>query len=506
MKKFFMSILIAIFLMLMFQPCKAEAAEDTVGGTFGETLTWEFENGTLTISGEGYTSHFSQEKYPPWYYLRNEIHTIVVKEGVKFLGDRIFLEHNNVTKVQLHSGITAIGIKAFQNCYKLEEINIPDCVTFIGEKAFYSCKSLKKITIPNSVTEMGGKVFFNCISLESVTLSNSLRRIGQSSFRQCKSLTNITLPKSVYAISEYAFSGCENLRKVEILGNIEKIDYYAFEGCESLEYLDLSASLRYIGDKAFIGCETIKEIRFHGDMPEMGNAVLGLGGHEDFLCVLYYPANNKTWSQEQLKKEIGNQISFFLLVPYGTLECDHEVVAADGKAATCTEKGLTKKQYCSKCNKTLKEQSTIEALGHDYNVRRVEPTCTEIGYVLFTCNRCQKEEPRREIPALGHNFGKWETTKEPTVEEAGIQTRSCIRCKEQQNQEVAFKTLSLTDYIKKRASKNTVDISTEKRGNQDINNTQDPFSQWLGKVLVPIMVILLAVSIFLVRHYIKKGE
>lgn len=505
MKKFSMSILIAIFLMLMFQPWKVEAAVDTDSGTFGEALTWEYENGTLTISGEGYTSHFLEGKRPPWYYLRNKIHTIVVNEGVTFLGDGVFLDHRNVTKVQLHSGITYIGIQAFKDCYKLEEINIPDGVTGIDHKAFYNCKSLKKITIPNSVTYVGSSVFHYCTSLESVTLSNSQREVGQSMFRECVRLTSITLPRSVYRISDYAFSGCESLKKVEILGSIEKVEEYAFSGCRLLEYLDFSASLRYIGNQAFSGCKTIKEIRFHGDMPEIVDSVFGLGGHEDSLCNLYYPVNNKTWTQEKMEKELWTGSAYAKFVPYDTSECDHKVAIVDGKTVTCTEKGLTGELYCSKCKKILSEHSTIEPLGHDYGINSVQPTCTEAGYVLLTCVRCQNEE-YQEKAALGHSFGEWETTKEPTVREAGIQTRSCTRCKEQQNQEVAFKTLSLTDYIKKRAAKNTVDISTEKSGNQDIDNTQDPFSQWLVKVIVPILVILLVAAIFFARQYIKKSK
>ena len=54
------------------------------------------------------------------------------------------------------------------------------------------------------------------------------------------------------------------------------------------------------------------------------------------------------------------------------------------------------------------------------------PTCTEDGYFLYTCSCSQtKKEP---IKALGHDFGAWTVTKQPTTTEKGTETRKCSRC------------------------------------------------------------------------------
>lgn len=63
-------------------------------------------------------------------------------------------------------------------------------------------------------------------------------------------------------------------------------------------------------------------------------------------------------------------------------------------------------------------------------------TCTADGWnEYYVCSRCgicvDKEGNLAEIPttsALGHDFGDWVVTKEPTADKAGYQTRTCSRC------------------------------------------------------------------------------
>ncbi len=76
-------------------------------------------------------------------------------------------------------------------------------------------------------------------------------------------------------------------------------------------------------------------------------------------------------------------------------DCDEELCTEHteevipGKAATCTEPGLTEGKKCATCGKVLKEQEEIPALGHDYDdgVVTTEPTLTEAGIKTYTCER-----------------------------------------------------------------------------------------------------------------------
>ena len=62
--------------------------------------------------------------------------------------------------------------------------------------------------------------------------------------------------------------------------------------------------------------------------------------------------------------------------------CEHQEELVKGKAATCTETGLTDGKKCSVCQETLVAQEEIPALGHtEEKVEAKAPTCTEEGNV-----------------------------------------------------------------------------------------------------------------------------
>ena len=91
-------------------------------------------------------------------------------------------------------------------------------------------------------------------------------------------------------------------------------------------------------------------------------------------------------------------------------------------------------------NRNFTDTKTVEvtALGHDWGEWTVttEPTCTEPGVETRTCSRCGETETR-PVEALGHNWGEWAVTTAPTCTEAGVETRTCSRCGETETRPVA---------------------------------------------------------------------
>ena len=93
----------------------------------------------------------------------------------------------------------------------------------------------------------------------------------------------------------------------------------------------------------------------------------------------------------------------------------HTPEVVPGKAATCTEDGLTDGEKCSVCGEVIKAQEVIKAAGHDMTaVAAKEPACIENGNIAYyVCDVCQliyaDEEGEKElslaeviIPATGH--------------------------------------------------------------------------------------------------------
>lgn len=108
---------------------------------------------------------------------------------------------------------------------------------------------------------------------------------------------------------------------------------------------------------------------------------------------------------------------------------DHTPVTVPGRAATCTEAGLTDGSKCSICGAVLKAQESIPAKGHSWDGGRVtqEATCTAEGVKNFTCSNCGATRTDT-FPAKGHTPAavpaKAATCTEPGLTE-GSQCSAC---------------------------------------------------------------------------------
>ena len=87
------------------------------------------------------------------------------------------------------------------------------------------------------------------------------------------------------------------------------------------------------------------------------------------------------------------------------LALKHDLVHHDAKAPTCTEIGWKDYDTCSRCDYTTYRE--LDALGHAYEARTVQPTCTKAGYTLHTCVRCEASYTDAVVPSRGHWYGEW---------------------------------------------------------------------------------------------------
>ena len=74
--------------------CASVHAQAT-SGSCGTNATWEYDSGTLTISGTGEMDDFS---YSPWV-LNYKVKSIVIKEGVTRIGNNAFKTCPDYTSV-----------------------------------------------------------------------------------------------------------------------------------------------------------------------------------------------------------------------------------------------------------------------------------------------------------------------------------------------------------------------------------------------------------------------
>ncbi|MDE5856181.1 MAG: hypothetical protein K2H06_03945, partial [Anaeroplasmataceae bacterium] len=103
---------------------------------------------------------------------------------------------------------------------------------------------------------------------------------------------------------------------------------------------------------------------------------------------------------------------------------------------TCTKSGKEAHYICSECDtyftiekETIEEAYLINPASHNIeNHLALTPTCTEEGWDDYAaCKDCDYTT-KEIIEALGHNYGNWKTTKEPTETSTGLKERECGRC------------------------------------------------------------------------------
>ncbi len=246
----------------------------------------------------------------------------------------------NVTIPSLLDGYSVVGIcnSAFREI-PISEVVIPAGVKGIGEKAFMQCENLTSVTLPEGVTFIGEEAFSES-AISNITLPQSLVRIGEQAFEHTL-ITTITLPKNVKYLGNEdrvsdsgllieeddlygdVFNGCELLTAVIVAeGNtayasvdgmlltkdkktllfcpiacqatavpqgVEHIYEEAFYKSH-LTTITLPASLTEIGRRAFYGCDNLNVVVSYIEEPfEISGGTFGY----ETSATLYVPAGCK---------------------------------------------------------------------------------------------------------------------------------------------------------------------------------------------------------------------
>ena len=106
----------------------------------------------------------------------------------------------------------------------------------------------------------------------------------------------------------------------------------------------------------------------------------------------------------------------------------HEVVIDEAVEPSCTETGLTEGSHCSRCNTVIVKQVSVQKIPHDYTSYITNATCTEQGYITYTCTRCDESYTEITSEPLGHNV-VIDAAVEPTCTTTGLTEGShCSVC------------------------------------------------------------------------------
>lgn len=109
----------------------------------------------------------------------------------------------------------------------------------------------------------------------------------------------------------------------------------------------------------------------------------------------------------------------------------HKPEIRNKKEATCSSTGYTGDTYCSVCNKKLSSGETIAKKEHTWVKQdNIPATCVKGGMEVEKCSVCGETKETQISDPLGHDYGEWKVTKEPTCTKYGTKKRICKRCNE----------------------------------------------------------------------------
>ncbi len=377
---------------------------------------------------------------------------ITIPDSVTSIDNDAFGGCSSLKSVTIPDNVTSIGNRVFRNCSSLTNIIIPNSVTYIGADAFKDCSNLETVKIENPSVDMNRSAFNGCTGLLSfdvtsenisgsdffsidgvlfnvclwetdedgnVTYKTELVKypagrketsysipegtwgIACGAFADCCSLTHIFIPSSTesisYTVISNTFSGCSNLEVIEVAeDNIslisadgvlfdkdltslysypegKKVEKYVIpDGIESIgtaafvdnKYLTeviIPESVTAIEQTAFHSCMSLTAVKFLGDAPELREGGLRIFGYW----------NNDTQQYENLPS---------LVIYY-----------VEGKAGWATPEW---NGYST---------AIWDGHVHEYSTEVVDPTCTEQGYILYTCS-CGDSYVADYVDALGHEY------------------------------------------------------------------------------------------------------
>lgn len=111
------------------------------------------------------------------------------------------------------------------------------------------------------------------------------------------------------------------------------------------------------------------------------------------------------------------------------VSCKHtKTETVPGKAATCSETGLTEGKKCSDCGEILTAQTVISMKEHtpgDWKIDE-DATCATDGSKHKECTVCHKTIETETIHKTGHSYGSVITP--PTCVREGYTTYTCSKC------------------------------------------------------------------------------
>lgn len=171
-------------------------------------LTWEFEDGVLTVGGEGAIIDYLDAASTPW---GQTFYYIDLEEDLDF--DSL---EESVEAIVIRDGITSIGNNAFYGLYNAETITISDGVKRISSTSFGDTGLLNS---EDSYNEQG-----------LLIVGKQLIKVDPD-----KAGTRVLIPSEIVGIAEGAFEDCADVTAIRVPNMLAGATALSYAGLDSLD-------------------------------------------------------------------------------------------------------------------------------------------------------------------------------------------------------------------------------------------------------------------------------
>lgn len=206
------------------------------------------------------------KRIEPWVFFNCTMKSIVIPEGVEYIGEGAFRRCGMMTEIHIPESVTYIGDGAFGLMYNLTSINIPEALTSINDRTFEECNALTEITIPDNITKIGNSAFRMCSSLTQIVIPDAVESIGENAFSDCSSLADVTIGSNVTELGNYIFNSCTSLTSIIIPNGVKKIGNYTFYR-DNLKTIIIGEGVTSIGSSAFLNLNSLESITVLAETP-----------------------------------------------------------------------------------------------------------------------------------------------------------------------------------------------------------------------------------------------
>lgn len=361
----------------------------------GWDIQWTLDkNGVLNVYGSGEIPG-NWGGYD-WRNYMGEVKEIIIHEGITGIGNNMFYNCLNATKLTLPSTMKWLGNGVFY-CDpdygegKLGALVLPEGLERIDYHAFYNC-GLTKVTIPSTMKEFDAASFeMNPIKEYVVADGNpelatddygvlfwlwydtddneerieGTERLGAlAAYPSGSSMTSYTVPETVGDICSWAFAYANNLTSLN-LNQVWGYSDHVIEYCDNLTSLVLPENISWMSFESIYGNKNLKSITFAGRIPNFneynGSNDPFVNNADDLVIYYYADAENVENLQEH---DLINQHNFVMLT-HTNLKGD---VNDDGKV---DKDDLTiLQQYYAGYNVTIANQDNADIDGENGLTRR----------------------------------------------------------------------------------------------------------------------------------------